>query len=379
MNLFRYLLILLLLGCAGSKCIAQSRTKNTPKREWRELINTGLSGNDCKPADDQYGLGAQICKGLEGYSLLVKGDEKKPEIFLIAPDGRKDPLEYWDTSDPNYRLLNPGLLWVVVNEPKKTIAISFYVKIDANPDYGKWGYYDVIFRVNPGPVCIVASIASGSTSAGESVGIASSPGDRPCLTLNQLQQQNWFFTAQRLTGEGKVEEAKTALANIKEPSERFIIYKEIARAQVKASDLQGAHRTLLTARAEALKKPYVDGLKYTLINVTAGLAEAGYYEEAKADVPLYEEHDQLRMRLMIAWYQGERKDFEAAKATYREMIQLELHRVPRVDWNLKDICEAQARMKLYDEARNTAALIMDPDAKRTCEDYLPDQRSRPQQ
>lgn len=373
MRLPRYLLLLLLMSCVAAECLGQPK-KTSPKGEWRDLINTSLSGDGCKPADNPYGLGARICKGLEGYSLLVKGDEKRPEIFLIAPDGQKSEIEYWDTTDPKYQGLDPFVLWVV-NKPKKTIALNFYLRIDVGPIWN--GSYSVIARVNPGPVCIVGSVRPGSTAAGESVGIASFPENRPCLSLNELFQENWFWTAGRLIAEGKIDEAEAALPNIKEPSERFITYKEIASAKVKNGNRDGAHRLLLTARAEALKKPYIEELRFTLIHVTAGLTEAGYYDQAKADVPLYEEHDQMRMRLMIAWYQGERKDLEAAKATYREMIELALKSGPRRDQHLQDVCQGQAQMRLYDEARKTGALIVHPDFRRLCEDYIPRDAPRP--
>jgi hypothetical protein len=370
MNLARYFLVLLLLTGVTSECLAQQIARKPAKREWRDLINTSLSGENCKPAVDAYGLGARICEGREGYSLLLQGDEKKPEIFLIAPNGDKSQIEYWDTTDPRFQEIDPVVLWVVVHEPKKTIALNFYLRVDIGRP-GIWGSYNVIARVKPGPVCMVGSVLPGSTAAGESVGIASLPENRPCLGLNELPQEDWFWTAGRLIGEGKIAEAETALPRIKEPSQRFIIYKEIASAKTKAGDQADAHRLLKTARAEALKKPLVLDLEYTLIHVTAGLTEAGFYDEAKADIKLYKEHDQHRMRLMIAYYQGERKDFEAAKATFREIIETALNGGPQRDGQLNDVCQAQARMQLYDDARTTAALIINPDHRRICEDYSP--------
>jgi tetratricopeptide (TPR) repeat protein len=373
MKLARYLLLVLLLTCGAAECLGQSK-KTTRKREWRDLINTSLSGEHCKPADNPYGFGARICQGLEGYSLLLTGDETKPEVFLIAPGGQKTQIEYWDTTDSRYQGMDPVVLWVLVNEPKKTIALNFYLRIDVGPGWN--GSYDVIVKVSPGPVCIVGSVAPGSTSAGESVGIASSPENRPCLGLTELWQENWFRTAQQLANEDKIEEAKAALAKIKEPSERFIAYKEIASAILKNGDRDGAYRLLKTARAEALKKPLVLDMEYSLIHVTAGLTEAGFYDEAKADIKLYKDHDQMKMRLMIAWYQGERKDFEAAKVTYREIIELALNSGSWRDSYLQDACQGQARMQLYDEALKTAALIISPDHRRMCEDYIP--KSAPQ-
>ena len=368
-----FLMLLVLLSCLVPECAGQRRAKET-----NSMVTTELSGKDCKPANEPDDQDARICKGVEGYSLLVKGDKTKPEIFLLAPSGKRSAIEYWDTNDPGFRDTGYFVTWTIVNELKKTISVTFHLDIAPKPDYGVFGGYDSVARVFPGPVCIVGSVAAGSTSAMDSHGIASSPADRPCLGFNEREKQDWFRTGQRLASEGKIEEAIATLPKIEKPSERFIIYGDIASALVKAGDREGAHRLLLKGRAEALKKPYIEALEFTLMHITAGLAGAGYYDEAKADIPLYEgQQDQLGMRLTIARLQGARQDFEAAKTTYQEIIKDELERVPRRDWNLKQVCESQALLKLYDEVRNTAALIIDIDAKRSCEEQIPKQSPQP--
>src|SRR5687767_15270176 len=81
MRLPRYLLLLLLLSCAAAKCLGQ--LKKTPaKDEWRDLINTSLSGDSCKPADNPHGPGARICEGREGFSL--RSEEHTSELQSLA-------------------------------------------------------------------------------------------------------------------------------------------------------------------------------------------------------------------------------------------------------------------------------------------------------
>jgi hypothetical protein len=353
---------------------AQQPAKKTPERELREWFGSSLSGDNCKPIIGDNDEGGRICKGLQGYSLLVKGDEKRPQIFLISLDGARHAIHYWDLNDPGYHGMDQGVSWIVVNTPKKTIAMEFRLKVEPKEDYAQWADYDVIVRVSPGPVCVVGSVPSGSSAAAETVAIASSPAARPCLGINALQKRDWFLTARRLAGEGKVEEAMSALKRVK-GTDRFIIYREISNAQFRADDREAARRTLMTARAEALKKRHVEELRFTLIHMVEGLAEAGFYEAAKGDVDLFPQNKRLNVHLSIAWFQAERNDLEAAKTTYREIIELEMSKTPRParDWNLVRICESQARLRLFDEAKRTASLIQDPDAKRVAEDRLPKQ------
>lgn len=368
----RYLLLMILLSCLSAAGLAQRSSKQVAEREWREMVGTSLAKKDCQPVFGENDDGSRICKGVEGYSLLLKGDEERPRIFLITPNGTRHPIHYWDPEDSGYRGMHAGVLWVVVNAPKKTISLEFYLEIEPRQDYAQWDRYEVIARVSPGPACVVGSVPAGRSSTMESIAIASNPSKRPCLGFPEMQKRDWFLTARRLAGEGKVQEAQSALKHV-EGSTRFIIYREISNAQFQAGDREAARRTLMTARSEAIKKSHVEELRFTLIHVVEGLAEAGFYEAAKADVHLFPENKRLGVHLSIASVQAERNDLAAAKTTFREIIELEMSRTPRpaLDWNLARICESQARLRLFDEVKRTASLIHDPDAKRVAEDRLP--------
>lgn len=211
----RYLLLIILLCCLRADAVGQPPTEKTSGREWRDIIGTGLSGEGCKPAIGENDEKTRICKGVEGYSLLIKGKETQPQISLVAPDGKRHPIEYWDPADAGYREIYSGVTWVVVNTPKKTISLEFYLAIEPRQDYAQWGRYEVIARVSPGPVCVVGSVPSGPSSTMESIAIASNPSDRPCLSFDEMQKRDWFLTARRLAGEVKVEEAKSALKQIR--------------------------------------------------------------------------------------------------------------------------------------------------------------------
>jgi len=264
--------------------------------------------------------------------------------------------------------------WIVVNSPKETIAIDFHLKVEPKDDYTEWDGYDIIVRVSPGPVCIVGSVPSVPSSAAVAVAIASNPSPSHCLGINELQKRDWFLTTRRLARQGKIQQAKSALKHVK-GHERFISYREISNAQFQAGDAAGAQHTLMTARAEALKNASTKELRFTLSHVVVGLAEAGFYDAAKSDVNLFDKSERFDMYLSIAWVQGEKNDLEAAKTTYRELIDFEMGRTPRpeLDWKLARICESQARLRLFDEVRRTASLIRHPDARKSAEARLPKQ------
>ena len=362
-------LALVLLSFLGPHCSAQVKSK--PELKEPDMVSTRL--DDCHPTTTAQDHGARICKGIEGYSLLLTGDGPKPEIYLIKPQGQRQPVEIWNPNDPGFLGVGSLITWEVVHVPQKSVALIFRPEIERRPDYSYFGGYDVIVRVHPGPVCMVGSVPNGSTSTMLSHGIAQSPQKRPCLRYDELEKRDWFRTTERLAGEGQIKEAQLALANVTDLSQRFINYKEIADAQYKTNDAEGARRTLMTGREEAIKNKSILEFDYTLIHIVAGFTATGFYDDAKSAIKLFEDRDQLRMYLIIALNQGERKDFDAAKVTFRETLQRELDRPQRMDWNLKEICEAQARMRLFEEASHTLSLIQNPDAKNSCQSFIPRQ------
>ena len=368
MKLYRYLLPLLLMSFSATDCLAQFIT-DKKTNEPREMLGSNISGPECKPGQDDFDEEVRVCKGREGYSLEIKGDENRPQISLLSPEGTRDKIPYWDLTDKGYQSIQSSVLWIIVNEPKKTVSVTFRLKVEPRQDYAQWGFYEIIARVSPGPVCVVGSVPASPSSAGESVAIASSPDRYPCLGLEELQKRDWFLTARRLAAEGNIAEAKSALEHLAKPSERFIIYREISIAQFKGGDREGAHATLMTARNEALKKPAGDTLRATLGEVVSGLAAAGFDDEAKADISRFLRSEQLQMYLTIAYVQGERNDLDAAKKTYREAIDAEIKNTPQPtrDWNLARIAQSQARWGLYEEMKRTASMIQDAAARKSAE------------
>jgi len=194
----KYVVTILLLSCLGAGSVAQDPDKKPPDRD---MIGTNISRRLCKPAEER-GEEVLICKGVADYSLQLKGDETKPQISLIAPDGTRHPIHYWDLSDPAFRGLEENVLWIV-NHLDKTLAINFRLKVELKEGDRKWGpydvitegdvklgRYDVIARVTPLPVCIVGSVPVTLKTGGFSMGIAVSPAALPCLAVDELPRKN---------------------------------------------------------------------------------------------------------------------------------------------------------------------------------------------
>lgn len=178
-------LIILLLSCLMANGLAQ----DPEKKPDRDMIGTSLAKHLCKTKQDEHDEEVRVCKGFEDYSLILKGDEKKPQITLLAPDGTKHPIHYWDLSDPAFTGIEENVLWIV-NRPENTLAINFRLKVGEKKDYTEWGGYDVIVKVNPLPVCTVGSVPITLKTGGKSMAIAGAPAALPCLALDELKQKD---------------------------------------------------------------------------------------------------------------------------------------------------------------------------------------------
>src|SRR5437868_4814886 len=84
--------IKLFLPLAMLFALALSVPAQTP-----ESLYSSLSSKTCKTIKvDKEGEGSvQSCPGIAGYRLLVEEGDLRQSITVIAPNGRKQALNYW--------------------------------------------------------------------------------------------------------------------------------------------------------------------------------------------------------------------------------------------------------------------------------------------
>lgn len=182
------------LICFG-QCSAQVASAPKTNHEWGDLLGTELFGSNCKSVESTGEKKELICKGVEGYSLLVKGEpltqrgeNQKPELFLVAPSGRRFQIRYWDITDPKFQSLFGVVRWIVIHSPRKTISLTLTARVEAS--YDDRGDNDIIVRVSPGPVCVIGSVPASGTQIEESIAIASTPRRRRCLNVKELNRRD---------------------------------------------------------------------------------------------------------------------------------------------------------------------------------------------
>jgi hypothetical protein len=178
-----------------AQCSAQVASTSGAKPDWGDLMGTELFGTNCSSLENEGEKKELLCKGVEGHSLIVKGEpltlrgqNQKPEIFLVSPGGRRFQIQYWDTTDTKFQSLFGVVNWVVVRTPRKTIALI--LKAQVEPSYDDRGVTDIVVRVGPGSVCVIGSVPASSTQTADSISLASTPRRRRCINVKELRTKD---------------------------------------------------------------------------------------------------------------------------------------------------------------------------------------------
>jgi hypothetical protein len=200
-----------------------------------------------------------------------------------------------------------------------------------------------------------------------------------CVELNDIGERVWQWDIYELIGKGLFENAKSLVPKIRSPASRVVSYADIARGQAAAGDSAAARSTFLLGLNEVLNEKedtvYRDAYGAEvhegdrradgLTTIIAAMAASGLYDDVRATLRLVKSSDLPAILLWIGKAQGSlprlggRGDLEAARATFKQAVKLELKRADSVsaDSNLVKIVEAQAEVGLIEDARQTVSLI----------------------
>jgi len=93
---------------------------------------------DCKTIQVFQESGASIkhCPGVAGHHLLVEDDDDRQSVTIVAPDGKRHSLRYWDVITGAFSNLGEKAEWRVTGAGKamRPIALIVRVNADENPD-----------------------------------------------------------------------------------------------------------------------------------------------------------------------------------------------------------------------------------------------------
>lgn len=146
-----------------------------------QSVYTDLAPARCKKAvvDRESGASARRCPGAAGYSLLAESDDDRASVTVVAADGTRYPLRYWDVVTPYFSRLGPRAEWRVA---KHGLPHAFIVRVDtvAAPEASKTASYLAVAKIAPPMICITDRIAPSPNA--EAHASADAAPAKACLT-----------------------------------------------------------------------------------------------------------------------------------------------------------------------------------------------------
>ena len=151
-----------------------------------DSIYTDLATNRCKTVkvDKELGESLQKCAGVAGYSLLVEDADARQSVTVVAPDGKRHPLNYSQVITTAFSTLGDKAEWRVKGEGANARPIALIVRVFANEDPAsprKRTSYLAVAKITPEKICVTARVKGGATANEEARQAADTSSWEPCL------------------------------------------------------------------------------------------------------------------------------------------------------------------------------------------------------
>jgi hypothetical protein len=156
-----------------------------PAADSIKSIYTDLSGKGCSPERRTSEVSSErTCAGVEGYKLLVLNDDERDSITIISPDGRKHPLDFWQTiSGGAFDYVGQKAEWRVASRNGKTVPVALIVRVDVQSGgSNKGGSYLAVSKITEQGICVTDKIPPTADANEKAREAADSSAGKPCLT-----------------------------------------------------------------------------------------------------------------------------------------------------------------------------------------------------
>ncbi|HEX8722592.1 MAG TPA: hypothetical protein VF736_18390 [Pyrinomonadaceae bacterium] len=151
-----------------------------------ESVYTDLSAARCKTVEtsEEAASSVQKCPGVAGYGLLVEDNDLRQSVTVVAPDGKRHPLNYWQVVTTAFSSVGDKAEWRVAREGRRLRPIALIVRVNAseNPESPEQKTsYLAVAKITAGGVCVTDKVKGGPSANEEARRAADASADKPCL------------------------------------------------------------------------------------------------------------------------------------------------------------------------------------------------------
>ena len=150
-------------------------------------VYTDLNGKVCSAERTTSEVSSErTCPGLEGFKLIVQNDDERDSITIITPDGRKHPLNFFQTiSDGHFCSVGNKAEWRVATRNGKDVPIALIARVDVQAgDDNKLTSYLSVSKITEQGICVTDRINPVANANEKARQAADSSANKPCLKGN---------------------------------------------------------------------------------------------------------------------------------------------------------------------------------------------------
>ncbi len=149
-------------------------------------VYSNLASKSCRTisVDKETGGTTQVCSGIGGYKLQVHDDDARQSITVIAPNGTKHDLDFWQVVTHAFSSLGSKAEWRAMRRKGKVTPVALIVRVNANEDPGnpnRVTSYLAVTKLTPKKICVTHKIPPGVNANADARRAADSSGAAECL------------------------------------------------------------------------------------------------------------------------------------------------------------------------------------------------------
>ncbi len=165
--------LLLLTSILGFPAFAESM----------ESVYTELTPAKCKLVKEDVEYQEEKCPGVAGYALLSIYSDQRQSITVVNPQGKEQPLNYWEVITPAMSHIGEKAEWRVVKEGAKVTPKALIVRVTTAPHVqtGKIASYLAVAKIGPAATCVTDRIEPGPQANEQARKAADASASKPCL------------------------------------------------------------------------------------------------------------------------------------------------------------------------------------------------------
>lgn len=109
-------------------------------------------------ANADMGASTQKCGGTAGYSLLVDDFDGRVTVTVLAPNGRKFPLDYSRTITSGFSSLGPKAEWRLDKQGGKSVPAGLIIRVFENSGNGRKTSTLAVAKITANAVCVTDKV-----------------------------------------------------------------------------------------------------------------------------------------------------------------------------------------------------------------------------